>query len=112
MRSRNAVARALGSVVLGSSCALQSTFVGERTARATYPEVMGCEVSCEVVATGWPLVFIRDYTGMSVVNSADISEVVFAADKLDLIPFGIDAALWSILSWLVLRLSSLALARR
>ena len=56
---------------------------------------MGCEVSCDVVATGWPFVFVRDYTGMSVVNSADITEVIFAGDRLDWLPFAVNVAIWS-----------------
>jgi hypothetical protein len=56
---------------------------------------MGCEDSCQVAATGWPLVFVRDYLGMSVVNSADILEVWFAADQLAWAPFLLNLAFWS-----------------
>jgi hypothetical protein len=63
---------------------------------------MGCETGCSVVATGWPLVFVRDYTGMSVVNTADILEVLFAADTFDWPPFLANALFWSGLSLLLL----------
>lgn len=103
MRGR-AVLRLLLALVLGAGLALLSTFVGERSARATYPDVMGCEVSCLVVATGWPLVFVRDYTGMSVVNSAAITEAIFAADRFDPLPFAVDVVAWAALCLLLHRL--------
>lgn len=66
-------------------------------ARAVYPDVMGCETGCAVVATGWPLVFVRDYKGMSVVNSADILEVWIGADRFDGLPFALDVMFWTAL---------------
>lgn len=95
MRIRSIALDGLGASGVGLAATLLSTFVGERRAQATYPDIMGCEVSCDVVATGWPFVFVRDYTGMSVVNSADITEVVFAGDRLDWLPFAADVAIWS-----------------
>lgn len=94
---------ALISLIAGSIFTLLSTFVGERSATATYPEIMGCEASCRVTATGWPFIFVRDYTGMSVVNSADILEVVIAADRFDWLPFLANVAVWSGLLWLIFR---------
>jgi hypothetical protein len=92
-------------VLLGGILTLLSTFVGERSAQATYPDIMGCEESCTVTATGWPLIFVRDYTGMSVVNTANIMEVWFAADQFDWLPFVGNLLLWSALfSWLLARL--------
>lgn len=88
--------------MLGVVLALLSTFVCERSAVAVYPEIMGCKTGCRVAASGWPLVFVRDYTGMSVVNAADILEVWFAADRLDRLPFAADVAFWSALAWLAL----------
>ena len=76
MAMRPAVTRLLFSFVLGLLLTLLSTFVAERSATATYPEILGCEESCIVAASGWPLVFVRDYTGMSVINTADIVEVL------------------------------------
>ena len=64
---------------------------------------MGCEQSCRVAASGWPLVVVRDYTGMSVVNSADILEVWIAADRLDWLPFLANVVIWTavlvLLAW-------------
>lgn len=45
---------------------------------------------------------MRDYTGMSVVNTADILEVWLAADRFDRLPFVADVAFWSALAWLAL----------
>lgn len=90
-------------IALGTLLTLLSTFVGERLARATYPDIMGCETGCDVVATGWPFVFVRDYLGMSVGNRADIMEVWFAADRFDWGPFLLDTTLWSALLMLTHR---------
>lgn len=90
--------------VIGVGLTLLSSFVGERSAIAVYPDIMGCEDGCEVVATGWPLVFVQDYVGISVVGAASISEVWFAGDRLLGAPFLFDVAFWSGLSFLVLRL--------
>ncbi len=82
---------------LGLSITLLSTFFGQRSATAIYPDIMGCEHGCLVAASGWPLVFVRDYTGMSVINTADIMEVWLAADQLDWIPFLLNVLFWSAL---------------
>lgn len=84
------------SVLAGVALTLLSTFVGERSATATYPDIMGCEIACPVTATGCPLIFVRDYTGMSVVNTVDIMEVWFAADRFDWAPFVVNMLLWSL----------------
>ena len=83
---------------VGMAVTLSSTFIGKRSALASYPDVMGCEDSCVVAATGWPLIFVRDYLGMSVVNAADIMEVWFAADRFDWLPFWANVAFWTLLS--------------
>lgn len=93
--------RALASTLIGIVVTLLSTFVGQRWANATYPDIMGCEEGCRVVATGWPLVFVRDYTGMSVVNTADILEVILAADRLDWPPFCANVIFWTVLALLL-----------
>lgn len=99
----NILWRLLASALLATFITLLSTFVGTRSAIATYPEIMGCEQSCRVAASGWPLVFVRDYTGMSVVNSADILEVWIAADRLDWLPFLANVVIWTavlvLLAW-------------
>ncbi len=91
-------------LIVGVLLTLLSTFVGERSAPAIYPEIMGCDTGCTVAATGWPMVFVTDYLGMSVVNTADIMEVWFAADRFSWPPFLIDAALWASASFVMARL--------
>lgn len=91
----------LSASALGVATTLLSTFASPRRALATYPDIMGCESVCSVVATGWPLRFIRDYPGMSVVNRADFGEALFAADTFDWLPFVINAGVWTG-SWLLL----------
>lgn len=93
------LARLISAFALGLATTLLSTFVGERSSMATYPDVMGCETGCRVVATGWPLIYVRDYTGMSVINSADILEVWIGGDRLDQLPFAANVLFWSML-WL------------
>lgn len=94
--------RALASTLIGIVVTLFSTFVGQRWATATYPDTIGCETGCRVVATGWPFVFVRDYTGMSVVNTADILEFLFAADRFDWLPFCANVIFWTVLCLLLL----------
>lgn len=101
-RPRAGTLKALSAVLAhglaGSALTLASTFVAERAGIAVYPDVMGCESGCRVVATGWPLIFVRDYLGMSVVDTADIMEVWFAADRFAWPPFLLDVAVWSLAS--------------
>lgn len=86
--------------LVGATLALLSTFAGERSALAVYPDIMGCENGCAVVGTGWPLVFVRDYLGMSVIGKADIMEVWFAADRFAWTPFLFSAGVWALASML------------
>lgn len=95
------------SLLGGILVTLLSTFVGQRSAMATYPDIMGCERGCSVAATGWPLIFVRDYTGMSVVNDADILEVWIAADRFAWTPF-----LLNVLCWTAVLLAALSVLRR
>ncbi|MGV9010702.1 hypothetical protein [Brevundimonas sp.] len=83
---------------VGMVVTLSSTFVGQRVVRATYPDLMGCEDSCQVAAAGWPLVFVEDYLGMSVINTADMMEVWFAADRFNWSPFWVNVAFWTMIS--------------
>lgn len=89
--------RAIVTICLGVAITLGSTFLGERMAPAHYPEIMGCEQGCQVVATGWPFIFVRDYLGMSVGNRADILDVWLGADRFDLAPFLVNVLCWSAL---------------
>lgn len=100
-RLRNRPWEVLVALFLSGASTILSTYLGARRASATYPDIMGCEVSCEVAATGWPLIFVRDYTGMSVVNRADFGEVLFAADRLDWPAFLLNLLVWWTV-WLVL----------
>lgn len=47
MRIGSTVLNGLGASGAGLTATLLSTFAGERRAQATYPDIMGCEVSCE-----------------------------------------------------------------
>lgn len=100
---RAGVLRVLSCALLGTVTTLLSTFVGPRWSEATYPDIMGCETGCRVAATGWPLIFVRDYLGMSVANTADIMEVWFAADRFDWLPFSANVVVWTGLFALLLR---------
>lgn len=92
------MSRFLAHAVVAVCLSLLSTFVGERSAQVAYSDIMGCETGCEVVATGWPFVFVRDFPGMSVVNKADITEVWFAADRFDWPALLADLGFWAALS--------------
>ena len=103
-RNRWTATQAVVSISVGLAVTLLSTFVGQRTAAATYPDIMGCEDSCVVAASGWPLVFVRDYTGMSVINTADMMEVWLAADRFDWVPFLLNLLFWSLVCFAAARL--------
>lgn len=90
--------QALFHCLIGVAIALLSTFVASRSALVAYPEILGCEKGCNVVATGWPFTFVSDYLGMSVVNSADITEVWFAADRFSWEPFLLNVGVWALAS--------------
>ncbi len=98
-----------GHCIAGALITLLSTFAGERSAPATYADIMGCETGCPVVATGWPLIFVRDYPGMSVVMTADIMEVWFAGDRFDWVAFLINVAAWAVASSFATRMIQRAL---
>lgn len=55
------------------------------------------------------MTFVIDYLGMSVVNTANIMEVWFAADRFAWLPFLVDAAFWG-LATLAAHIASLRLA--
>lgn len=86
--------------------ALFSTFVGQRSAIAFYADIMGCETGCKVVATGWPFIFVTDYLGISVANTANIMEVWFAADRFAWAPFLLNTAVWAAVSLVVTRFAA------
>jgi hypothetical protein len=86
--------RALLAAVLGLVLALGSSFVAAGTAVVVYPDILGCERGCTVVASGWPLRYARDYPGLSVVGRTDAFEAWLGGDRLDLVPFAVDWGLW------------------
>lgn len=94
--------RVLLAVALGLVLALGSSFVAAGTAVAVYPDIMGCERGCTVVASGWPLRYARDYPGMSVVGRTDAFEAWLGGDRFDWPPFAVDWGLWSVIAWLVM----------
>ena len=100
----NTAVRLGAHCVVGVIVTLLSTFAGERSVTVTLPDIMGCENGCAVVATGWPLIFVTDYLGMSVVNTANISEVWFAADRFYFLPFVINLGVWTGMSLVATRL--------
>ena len=87
--------------LIGAALALLSTFIGPRSALAVYPDIMGCEQGCTVVATGWPFTYVSDYLGMSVGNTANIMEVWFAADRFLWTPFLANVGIWGWVSFSV-----------
>jgi len=60
---------------------LASTVVPGHT-RMSYPDIMGCERTCEVTAAGLPLPFIADYPGLSPANSASLTGAIFGLDRV------------------------------
>lgn len=70
----------LACVALGLLLTLLST-AAPRTVAMTYPDIMGCEQSCEVAAAGFPVAFIVDYPGLSPVGSADLAGALLGLDR-------------------------------
>lgn len=85
--------RALASAAAGVALALLSSAI-PGAAWATYPEIMGCELGCRVAAAGWPLPYLVDYPGISVVGSADLSGALVGEDHFRLLPFCLTLAFW------------------
>lgn len=81
-----------------------SAFPGRTT--AVYSEIMGCEAGCEVAAAGWPVPYLVDYPGISVVGSAGLSGALVGEDHFRLLPFLLTALFWTALVLLVLLLRS------
>lgn len=62
---------------------------------ATYSEIMGCELSCDVAAAGWPAPYLIDYPGISVVGSANLSGALLGEDHFRLLPFLLTLLFWT-----------------
>jgi hypothetical protein len=86
---------ALIIVSAGLVMALLSSFQPGR-AKATYPEIMGCEVSCNVAAAGWPVPYLIDYPGISVVGSANLSGGFLGEDKFRGSYFALTWGFWTL----------------
>jgi hypothetical protein len=67
-------------------------------ARATYSEIMGCERSCEVAAAGWPMPYLIDYPGISVVGSANLSGALLGEDHFRWGAFALTWLFWTAVS--------------
>lgn len=90
MRTRTIIA----SLVSGLILALASSIHAGRV-KAVYAEIMGCEVGCEVAAAGWPMPYLVDYPGISVVGSVDLLGALTGEDKFHLLPFAGTALFWT-----------------
>ena len=90
MSTRTIIASLLSGLIL----ALASSIHAGR-ARAVYAEIMGCEVGCEVAAAGWPMPYLVDYPGISVVGSVDLFGALMGEDKFHLLPFAGTALFWT-----------------
>ena len=91
------VRSALLVAAIGLLLALLSSAKGGRTG-AVYPEIMGCETGCEVAAAGWPVPYLVDYQGISVVGAANLSGALFGEDKFRWLPFGLTLLFWTMMS--------------
>jgi hypothetical protein len=69
-----------------------------RFARAVYSEIMGCESGCDVVAAGWPLPYLADYPGISVVGAANLAGALLGEDRLRWLPFALTWLFWTAVS--------------
>lgn len=58
------------SVIAAVTTIVSSAVPG--TVFARYPDIMGCEQSCSVVAGGWPFPYLVDYPGISPAGSVSL----------------------------------------
>ena len=89
--------RIIAILAAGLLLALVSTAISGR-AEATYSEIMGCEILCDVAAAGWPAPYLVDYPGLSVSNAADLTGALVGEDKFRLLPFLATLAFWTIVA--------------
>ena len=72
--------RASFALIAGLALALASSaYAGQ--AQALHAEIMGCEHGCTVAAAGWPLPYLIDYPGISVVGSASLTGALTGEDQ-------------------------------
>lgn len=70
-----------GVTVLSGLATISSSFIN-RTVSAVYPDILGCERSCETAAGGWPFPFVVDYPGLSPGGTADLVGALLGVDRL------------------------------
>ena len=81
----------------GILLALLSSWIESRS-RATYMDIDGCVVACDVAAAGWPFAYALDYPGLSVAGSAGIVGILLGEDRLDWLKFGLTTLFWVLLA--------------
>ena len=99
-----AEARGRRSIYITATLALVLTLVAANVpgkTTATYPDIMGCEQSCEVAASGLPVPFIADYPGLSPVNSADLMGAILGLDRVLWGRAALAFAFWLVVSMVV-----------
>ena len=94
------------ALLWGLAVALASSaYAGQ--AQALYAEIMGCEHGCTVAAAGWPLPYLIDYPGISVVGSASLMGALTGEDQFRLWSF-----LGTTIFWALVALAAGALWKR
>jgi hypothetical protein len=83
-----------------------------REAWAVHSEIMGCETGCAVAAVGWPIPYVVDYPGISVVGRASVTGALVGEDQFRLSAFGLTFLFWTAVAALVLGLLRSAFWRR
>lgn len=73
--------RKLLAAALGVAAALASVHV-PRTLRMVYPDILGCETGCAVVAGGLPFAYAADYPGLSLGQEVSWFGITDGADRL------------------------------
>ncbi|WP_152639835.1 hypothetical protein [Sphingobium bisphenolivorans] len=94
--------RLLLASLCGVMLALASSLC-DGQAQALYPEIMGCEDGCAVAAAGWPLPYLTDYPGISVVGSASLTGVLTGEDHFRLSSFLVTTLFWTFAALLTAR---------
>jgi hypothetical protein len=103
--------RISAALMAGLALALASSaYAGE--ARALYTEIMACEHGCTVAAAGWPLPYLIDYPGISVVGSAGLMGALTGEDQFRPWPFLVTALFWALIALAVQLIWNLVRQRR
>ena len=97
--------RVAWAALMGACATAASSLIAGHT-NAQYPDIGGCEKSCDVVAGGWPFHYLVDYPGLSPTGSVDILGALLGHDHLHLGPLAATFAFWSIASFVSISLAS------